>query len=201
MLLALLRQEDTIGQSANVSYRACIYSNYMTLHSFLALLGVWLVVLLSPGPDIFQVIRVGAKSRTAGVACSLGIMLGNTMWVTASLLGLSALIQSVPDVLSGLQILGGGYLCWMGVHALRSGLAARHNQDIRAADTAEAMSGWRAFRLGIITNLSNPKAVLFFGAVFAQFITPNMGWQSVVLIVASMVTIGLVLKCPRFCSV
>ena len=53
----------------------------------------------------------------------------------------------------------------------------------------EDMTNWRAFKLGLVTNLSNPKALVFFGAVFAQFIRPEMsvGWTiAVALILAAM---------------
>ena len=53
----------------------------------IALLGVWLAAIVSPGPDLFQIIRVGAKDRRDGVLCALGIMAGNTIWIVASLAG------------------------------------------------------------------------------------------------------------------
>lgn len=86
----------------------------------IALLGVWLAAIASPGPDLVQIIRVGSKDRRAGVMCALGIMLGNTIWIVASLAGLSALIQAFPQVLSVLQIVGGAYLLWMGIGAIRA---------------------------------------------------------------------------------
>lgn len=148
----------------------------------LALIAVWLAAIVSPGPDLFQIIRLGAKSRAAGVACALGIMVGNAIWIVASLFGLSALIQAAPDVLSVLQIVGGAYLLWMGVGAVRgSGSPAR----VREVDASKAL------RTGIATNLSNPKAVLFFGAVFAQFVRPDMGISGAALIAGLLIAIGL----------
>ena len=87
----------------------------------IALLGVWLAAIVSPGPDLVQIIRVGAKNRRDGVLCALGIMAGNTVWIVASLAGLSALIQAFPEILSVLQVVGGAYLMWMGIGALRAG--------------------------------------------------------------------------------
>ena len=48
----------------------------------IALLGVWLAAIASPGPDLVQIIRVGSKDRRSGVMCALGIMLGNTIWLS-----------------------------------------------------------------------------------------------------------------------
>lgn len=139
----------------------------------IALLGVWLAAIVSPGPDLFQIIRIGAKDRRDGVLCALGIMLGNTAWIIASLAGLSALIQAFPEILSVLQIIGGAYLLWMGIGAIRAS----------DPELPEAQQVSRPFLTGVATNLSNPKAVLFFGAIFAQF--AHVGWWAVPLLVVT----------------
>lgn len=141
----------------------------------IALLATWLAAVASPGPDLFQIIRVGTKDRRAGVLCALGIMVGNTIWITASLLGLSALIETFPQILSVLQLVGGAYLLYMGVGAIRSGLNARKT-------TIEKAKVENPFRAGLLTNLSNPKAILFFGAIFVQF---QVGWAAALVLVVT----------------
>nr|WP_231375925.1 LysE family translocator [Corynebacterium aquatimens] len=153
-------------------------------------MGIWLVGIVSPGPDVLQITRQGAKSRAAGVACALGIMVGNTFWIAASLLGLSALIQAFPQILAVLQLVGGSYLLYMGIGAVRAGCAARGKSGLRV-EAAGGSSSSKAFWVGVATNLSNPKAVLFFGAVFAQFIKPGMGWEWMVAILVTMVITGV----------
>lgn len=155
----------------------------MSGSSFLALLGVWLAAIASPGPDIFQIMRVGARDRRAGIACALGIVVGVAFWLVASLLGLAALIQAFPKILTVLQLVGGSYLLYMGIGAVRAGFTARGAETVAAAPQ---MSPGSAFRLGVATNLSNPKAVLFFGAVFAQFVRPGMGWEWIAIILATL---------------
>jgi len=81
-------------------------------------------------------------------------------WIVASVLGLSALMHAFPQILAVLQLVGGAYLAWMGYGAIRNA----SNPDVPAASRVV-----HPFRLGVATNLSNPKAVLFFGAIFAQF--------------------------------
>lgn len=152
-------------------------------------MGIWVAAIASPGPDLVQIIRLGAKSRAIGVACAVGIMLGNTVWIAASLLGLSALIKAVPEVLAVLQLIGGIYLLTMGVGAIRAGLSVQKLQVTAQTDSKELTTA-EALRIGVLTNLSNPKAVLFFGAVFAQFITPGMGWEWTLLILVTLVVIG-----------
>lgn len=171
----------------------------MGFADLLALVGIWVAAIASPGPDVVQITRLGVKSRVAGVACAVGIMAGNTLWIAASLLGLSALIQAVPEVLAVLQLVGGAYLLYMGVGAVRAGLAARQGALVTAenadAGTGGAVAGsapstGKAFGIGVATNLSNPKAVLFFGAVFAQFVRPGMGWEWMLAILLTLVVIG-----------
>ncbi|PQM74094.1 LysE family translocator [Corynebacterium sp. J010B-136] len=153
----------------------------MAFASLLTLTGVWLAVCIAPGPDVVQVMRVASRSVRAGLWCTAGITAGIAVWLTASLAGMSALIATHPGLLGVLQLFGGLFLAWMGMQSVRSGVRARRapshivaTEDSPAAPVAEAEMPAHAFRLGLYTNLSNPKALVFFGAVFAQFIRPEM---------------------------
>ena len=164
----------------------------MTLASLTTLLGVWIVALLSPGPDVVAVIRTALRSRRAGVACACGVMTGNAGWITASLAGVAALITAHPHLLAWAQVIGGAYLAWLGYRALRGGLAARGTEavDLTGASPA-APSLAAAWRYGLSVNLANPKALVFFGAVFAQCVGPEMGWHWGLGVAVAMVAIGL----------
>lgn len=97
---------------------------------------------------------------------------------------MSALIATKPSLLGLLQVFGGLFLAWMGVQSVRSGFAARRApahvvgtedfEPTNAETKLPELTDARSFRLGLFTNLSNPKALVFFGAVFAQFIRPEM---------------------------
>ena len=153
----------------------------MAFASLLTLTGVWLAVCIAPGPDIVQVMRVASRSVRAGLWCTAGITAGIAVWLTASLAGMSALIAAHPGLLGLLQLFGGLFLAWMGTQSVRSGVRARRapshivaTEDSPVAPVADTEMPAHAFRLGLYTNLSNPKALVFFGAVFAQFIRPEM---------------------------
>ena len=163
----------------------------MTVSSFLSLLVVWLTANVSPGPDIAQVIRLGVHSRKAGIFGGLGINTGAAIWITGSLLGLSALVNTHPGVLTFLQLIGGSYLMWMGFGALRAGLFPQREQAAEQEELSGEISAVRAWLTGTATNLSNPKALLFFGAVFAQFITPGMGWEWHAIILVVLLSTGI----------
>ncbi|MGV3153061.1 MULTISPECIES: LysE family translocator [unclassified Corynebacterium] len=167
----------------------------MSLVSLLTLMGVWLVAMASPGPDVIQIIRLGSRSTRAGLWAALGSSTGLLLWVVASLAGLSALIDSHPGILITLQLLGGTYLLWMAYSAIKSGLAQRRvparvvqTETFQEDNPDSAPRVWitagKAYRIGFICDLSNPKVVIFFGAVFSNFLEPGMslGW-SVLLVV------------------
>ncbi|MGJ0183553.1 LysE family translocator [Corynebacterium glyciniphilum] len=166
----------------------------MTGGALLSILVAWLLAIASPGPDLVQILRLGAVRRN-GVACALGIMSGNTLWIVASMVGLSALIDAVPWVLTALFLVGGAFLAWMGQAALRGGLAERRSAGTTVSatptTTAERVSTLGAWRLGLMTNLANPKALVFFGAVFAGFVPPDTGWTTRLIILAVMLVTGI----------
>ncbi|MDN5581800.1 MAG: LysE family translocator [Corynebacterium sp.] len=163
----------------------------MTGGALLSILVAWLLAIASPGPDLVQILRLGAVRRN-GVACALGIMSGNTLWILASMVGLSALVDAFPWVLTVLFLVGGGFLLWMGQGALRGGLAERRSAGTTVtATTAEKVSTATAWRLGLMTNLANPKALVFFGAVFAGFVPPDTGWGMRLVVLLMMLVTGV----------
>lgn len=185
----------------------------MTSAALLSILVAWLLAIASPGPDLVQILRLGAVRRN-GVACALGIMTGNTLWIVASMLGLSTLVNAVDWVLTVLFLVGGSFLMWMGQGALRSGLAERRSartvvaagqdgqdgQDAVMGDAASdntptattlRVTTAQAWRLGLATNLANPKALVFFGAVFAGFVPPDTSWAMRGIILVMLLVTGI----------
>ncbi|WP_289298907.1 LysE family translocator [Corynebacterium guaraldiae] len=79
----------------------------------------------SPGPDVVQIIRLGARSTRAAVWAAIGSTTGLMIWTVASLAGLTALISAHPEILVALQIAGGSYLLWMAFSAISSGIKER----------------------------------------------------------------------------
>ena len=164
--------------------------------SLFALSTAWFAAIILPGPDLFQIIRLGTGDRRAGVLCALGIMLGNSLWIIGSLLGLSAALAALPGALVAIQIVGGCYITWIGISSLCAGLQ-HENRELQddfsqqEVTSQKIRSDWAALRVGVVTNLSNPKAVVFFAAIFAQFLRPDVGvWWSV-CIAAFLILSGL----------
>jgi threonine efflux protein len=141
---------------------------------FLTIALVHLVALSSPGPDFFFVSQTAvSRSRGAALHGVLGITLGVAFWAALALLGLQILLQRLAWLERLIAVAGGLYLCWMGLKMLRGAL--RGPRPAGAAAAAEptatvAPSDLAALRAGLLTNLSNPKVVVYFGSVFSTFL-------------------------------
>lgn len=147
--------------------------------SFLSLAIFWFVAIAAPGPDVFQILRLGMTHKKNGFSCALGIMLGNTVWVITSLIGLGALIVRHPAILQGIQFLGGCYLIYLGYCSIKGpvqsmikskGSFSSGITQLLEEKPQSRMNAQKAFFLGLSTNLSNPKALIFFLSVFSQFL-------------------------------
>jgi RhtB (resistance to homoserine/threonine) family protein len=137
--------------------------------------------ILTPGPDLAITIRNAvAHGRRAGVFTACGITLGLCVHVGYSITGIVILLQKSQMAFEVVKYMGAAYLCWLGWQALRSrphdeSAVDSDNSDEAAAGTAgkAAVScGW-AFRSGLMANVLNPKATLFFIAMFTQVISPE----------------------------
>lgn len=189
----------------------------MTGGAYLGLLGAWIAAIASPGPDTVQLIRLGSRSRRTAIVAALGICSGNILWPVVTMAGLAALIAAFPWILAILYIGGGLFLLKMGIGSFRGGLAdyrLRSTVPTRTVtdgdtpgsqgtvtppqDTATSrhqMSDFRAWKLGLATNLSNPKALLFFGAVFAQFLPVDISLAERLAVLLMMTVVGLMWFC------
>ncbi|HUP90880.1 MAG TPA: LysE family transporter [Solimonas sp.] len=127
-----------------------------------------LLAVMSPGPDFAMVTRQTlAFGRAAGLWTAWGIATGIVFHVGYGLFGLGWLIQQVPALLEILRYAGAAFLLWMGWGALRAKPA-----DLSAQrEAAAAPAARQTFGVGVMTNLLNPKATLFFVALFSTVIT------------------------------
>ncbi|ENB9203336.1 TPA: threonine export protein RhtC [Serratia marcescens] len=154
---------------------------------FLTVALVHLIALMSPGPDFFFVSQTAAsRSRREAMMGVVGISLGIVVWAGVALMGLHLILQKMAWLHQIIMVGGGIYLCWMGWQLLRSA-RAQQAQPAAGAQVALPKAG-RSFIRGFLTNLSNPKAVIYFGSVFSLFVGDSVGagarWGLFLLIVA-----------------
>lgn len=142
------------------------------LMSFLTLALVQLLALMSPGPDFFFISQtaISRSSREAFMGV-LGVTLGVAVWAGVALLGLNLLLEKMAWLHQLIMLGGGLYLMWMGYQLLRSARRQHlqpQGQQVQP-EPALAKPG-RTFLRGLLTNLSNPKVVIYFGSVFSLFV-------------------------------
>lgn len=144
----------------------------MTEYLFLLPVSVALILgVMSPGPSFVLVSQTAmSKSRSAGIAISLGMGVGSAIFTIMAALGLYVLLESVPLLYSTLKIFGGLYLCFL---ALRLWRHSNIPLDIKK-DTVTTTGYLRLFYVGLVTQLSNPKTAIVFASVYAAFLPENM---------------------------
>nr|WP_289055407.1 LysE family transporter [uncultured Psychrobacter sp.] len=157
-------------------------------HGFLLITSVHLLAAASPGPDFVLVSRETlTKGRRAGLICSLGITLGLAVHIIYSVLGLAAVIAHSQPLLTAIKWLGGAYLIYLGWQ----GIGAKPKQSVETTTftknvnsnsnsnvTDKTESSFATLRRGFFCNVFNPKAPVYFVAIFTLVLSPDMPlWQ------------------------
>ncbi|OON64303.1 hypothetical protein B0920_13535 [Massilia sp. KIM] len=126
------------------------------------------LVCLTPGPAALLVVAQGMSTGLRGAyAATAGIALANAFYFALSATGLAALLVASSTLFSIIKWLGVAYLFWLGIGALRNRAGG-----LTVAPAGAESGGWRAFRRGVVLELSNPKALLYFVALLPQFVDP-----------------------------
>lgn len=143
----------------------------------LAFVGVAALLIVTPGPDMALVTKNAvAHGRRAALMTSLGVCTGILVHAFASAIGLSALLLASATAFTVVKLVGAAYLVALGIQAFRSS-RRRPASDSAVEGTASAdepaVRGRSAFRQGFLSNVLNPKLVVFFLTLLPQFISPG----------------------------
>jgi len=141
------------------------------LAQFLTVAIVHLLAVISPGPDFAIVTRNSIiYSRKTGIYTSIGIAVGILVHVAYSLLGIGFIIAKSIVLFNIIKFVGAGYLIYIGYKSLRAKPSTQTETDVSAVK--KDISPSSSFKIGFLTNALNPKATLFFLALFTQIIDP-----------------------------
>ena len=141
--------------------------------------GLWLffmalaVVYLLPGPDMILLLQTGARQgKGAALATAVGLGIARGCHVALAALGLAALFKAAPWTFDVVRLAGAAYLLWIGIQCLRTTMLP----NLNGTETTTAKPRWSAsIQRGLLTNLLNPKALLFCSVLLPQFIDPHAG--------------------------
>ncbi|REL26818.1 LysE family translocator [Thalassotalea euphylliae] len=145
---------------------------------------IHLLAAASPGPDFVLVSQQTLlHGKKTGLLCSLGIALGLAVHIVYSSLGLAAIIASSETILWGIKLVGGSYLIYLGIQGLKAKKLERLNNSNSASedsiarkspDTVEQLASRRTLAKGFLCNALNPKAPIYFVALFTMVLSPDM---------------------------
>jgi threonine/homoserine/homoserine lactone efflux protein len=142
----------------------------MTLTAFLAVAFLHLMAAISPGPAVLMSARTGVtEGLRTGTFLACGIGIGAVIWAMAALFGLAIVFQAAPALLWALKIIGGIYLLHMAWGMWRD--AAKPLDMVQTSRLPR--TAFSAFRLGLVTQLANPKPAVLFSAIFIGTVPPN----------------------------
>lgn len=138
-----------------------------------------LIMVLTPGPNmIYLISRSICQGKMAGIASLAGIISGFIVYMVAASVGLTAVFLTIPYAYKAIKILGALYLLWLGWKAISNQVLTFKEKKLPHRTFSNLFSA------GLMTNLLNPKAVVFYMALFPQFISPQQGsvvFQSLLL--------------------
>lgn len=147
------------------------------------ILGAGLIGVASPGPSTLAIAGTSMETgRRRGLALAAGITCGSLTWSIAAALGLGAVMLANAWVFEVLRWAGAGYLAWLAIRsarsALRPGRAA--TRAVRAGSTA------RVVLRGFALHVTNPKAILFFGALYSLGVPAEASASELAVVVAAV---------------
>lgn len=156
------------------------------LPHILAVLGIWAIVVVTPGPNFLVITHHAlARSRKAGIACAAGVAAGTFLWAASALFGLALVVGHAGWAYGAIRICGAIYLIYVGLRALFG------SSSLGPAPKAAGVSGaglMKSFRAGLFVDLSNPKAATFFTSLFVVMLPAQMplwmGLLTVLVVVA-----------------
>lgn len=161
--------------------------SFTTLFS-IALLN--LLAAMTPGPD-FAVVTYNTLrySRQTGIFTALGIACAIVIHISYCILGLALIITHTPWLFTLIKWVGGTYLIYLGINALRH--SKKETSPLNQVDATQkaAISHQKAFGQGFLTNLLNPKAAMFFLALFTMVVEARVEWMDLLLVLVLFCTV------------
>jgi threonine efflux protein len=151
-----------------------------TLSSIVPIAVALALIVIVPGPNVLAVTTTAVRDRGAGVRVALGVATGDMIWAASALAGLGAALAHARPVFEALRWLGAAYLVWFAVRLWRS--------PVDTGATTPSPSR-HAFWKGVVVDLANPKAAVFFTTLFASLLPDTLDVSTAVAVLLVVGTI------------
>ena len=144
---------------------------------------IWSVAVITPGPNFFITVKTAiGQTRRSALFVALGTSTGTILWGLSGFFGIALLFKTAPWIYLSLKLLGGTYLIYLGLQLIISNTRAGANHGVSFSTNITPIQG---YKLGFLTNLSNPKTAAFVTSLFAATMPSNapflLGFTSVAL--------------------
>ncbi len=160
---------------------------------------VALMMAFTPGPATFFVLsRASSLGRHAGLLSAAGLLSGTLVLVALAAIGLTGVLAASPVTFEVVKTAGAIYLIYLGIRAMTAAGGVADDPGI-----VRVRSAWRLYRDGVVTELLNPKAALFYASVLPQFVDarrPDVPLQMVVLGIVFVVFGAIALTLIALCA-
>jgi threonine efflux protein len=141
------------------------------LPTLVTILAVYWVAVVSPGPKFLLVSQLALSGkRRMGIQAGLGIAAGGTVWAILAMAGVAAILDHIAWAHTMIRLAGALYLLWFGIRLL---LGARRPGGETPKLISLPTTAFGAFRSGVLTNLTNPKAGAFWTSIFSSIFPPH----------------------------
>jgi threonine/homoserine/homoserine lactone efflux protein len=170
----------------------------MSIDSLFALFGAMIILAIVPGPAVFAIIaRSFSSGKLQAFYMTVGIVLGDYIFIVLALFGLSALAEVMGTAFFIIKYLSAAYLIWLGIQLLRTKAKAI---DIEASKDSSLISN---LFTGLFITLGNPKAIIFYVGFFPAFINVNevTFYDTSLIMLAATLAFGSVNMCYSLLAV
>lgn len=160
----------------------------MHLNILLTVSLIWVIAAITPGPNFFITVHTAVrKTRRLSFFTVFGIVAGTFVWAISGYLGVTITFKTVPILYYSLKTIGGLYLIYIGITLL---ICKNGNQI--SSQNNKSLSAVNCFRLGLFTNLLNPKTAAFMTSLFAATIPPDASVKSGIICVVLICSISAI---------
>ncbi|KUJ00032.1 LysE family translocator [Vibrio sp. MEBiC08052] len=163
--------------------------------ALLSILTIHLMASISPGPDFVvvsqQTLRQGRK---AGIVCGMGVCVGLLVHISYSVAGLTTALGHSDYITQGIGIFGGSYLVFLAYKSIKGSFAKPTQEPIQAEVPIPAekkTENKSAFWSGLIVNIFNPKAAIYFISLFSIIISPALETEKLLLVIISIIAVQM----------
>ncbi len=155
---------------------------------YLLIASVALVAIASPGPATLAILGTSmAQGRRFGLVLAAGVMTGSLFWSVSAAFGLGALMYSQAWLVEILRYLGAGYLFYLSYKSLRAAL--RSGTKGVVVQTVPGLGS--TYMKGLLIHLTNPKAILFFGSLYALVISPEAAAADLLRVILTVACVSM----------